>query len=201
MSDYQNFEDRHIGPSLSQESEMLSVLGYSDLKKFIADVVPENIVIEKKLSQVLDSAKSEVEVIAELRAMADENEVFTSLIGGGYYGTITPPVVKRNVLENPAWYTAYTPYQPEISQGRLEALFAFQTVVCEMTALAVSNASMLDEGTAAAEAMTLARRNSKSDDSSVFLIDKNVHAQTKQPRLLCMCLCSILRTAKDCSTF
>ena len=179
MSDNQNFEDRHIGPSLSQENEMLSVLGYSDLKKFIADVVPENIVIETKLSQVLDSAKSEVEVIAELRAMADENEVFTSLIGGGYYGTITPPVVKRNVLENPAWYTAYTPYQPEISQGRLEALFAFQTVICEMTALAVSNASMLDEGTAAAEAMTLARRNSKSDDSSVFLIDKNVHAQTK----------------------
>ena len=179
MSGYQNFEDRHIGPSASQESEMLSVLGYSDLKKFIADVVPENIVIEKKLSEVLDSAKSEVEVIAELRAMAEENEVFTSLIGGGYYGTITPPVIKRNVLENPAWYTAYTPYQPEISQGRLEALFAFQTVICEMTALAVSNASMLDEGTAAAEAMTLARRNSKSADSALFLIDKSVHAQTK----------------------
>jgi glycine dehydrogenase len=179
MSGYQNFEDRHIGPSASQENEMLAVLGYSDLKKFIADVVPENIVIEKKLSEVLDSAKSEVEVIAELRAMAAENEVFTSLIGGGYYGTITPPVIKRNVLENPAWYTAYTPYQPEISQGRLEALFAFQTVVCEMTALAVSNASMLDEGTAAAEAMTLARRNSKSKDSALFLIDKNVHSQTK----------------------
>ena len=179
MSGYQNFEDRHIGPSASQENEMLSVLGYSELKKFIADVVPENIVIEKKLSEVLDSAKSEVEVIAELRAMAAENEVFTSLIGGGYYGTITPPVIKRNVLENPAWYTAYTPYQPEISQGRLEALFAFQTVICEMTALAVSNASMLDEGTAAAEAMTLARRNSKSKDSALFLIDKNVHSQTK----------------------
>ena len=179
MSDYQNFEDRHIGPSASQESEMLSVLGYSDIKSFISDVVPENILIEKKLSGVLDGAKSEVEVIAELRAMASENQVFTSLIGGGYYGTITPPVVKRNVLENPAWYTAYTPYQPEISQGRLEALFAFQTVVCDMTALKVANASMLDEGTAAAEAMTLARRNSKSDDSSLFLIDKNLHAQTK----------------------
>ncbi|CAN2198621.1 glycine dehydrogenase [Candidatus Nanopelagicaceae bacterium] len=179
MSDYQNFEDRHIGPSGAQESEMLSVLGYSDIKSFISDVVPENIVIEKKLSEVLDSAKSEVEVITELREMASENEVFTSLIGGGYYGTITPPVIKRNVLENPAWYTAYTPYQPEISQGRLEALFAFQTVVCEMTALAVSNASMLDEGTAAAEAMTLARRNSKSDDSALFLIDKNLHVQTK----------------------
>ncbi len=179
MSDYQNFEDRHIGPSATQESEMLSVLGYSDIKNFIGDVVPENILIEKKLSDVLDGAKSEVEVIDELRAMASENKVFTSLIGGGYYGTITPPVVKRNVLENPAWYTAYTPYQPEISQGRLEALFAFQTVVCEMTALKVANASMLDEGTAAAEAMTLARRNSKSEDSALFLIDKHLHPQTK----------------------
>ena len=158
---------------------MLSVLGYSSLKDFIADVVPENIVIEKKLSEVLDTAKSEVEVIDELRALASENKVFTSLIGTGYYGTITPPVIKRNVLENPAWYTAYTPYQPEISQGRLEALFAFQTVITDMTSLAISNASMLDESTAAAEAMTLARRTSKTSDDAVFLIDRNVHPQTK----------------------
>ena len=158
---------------------MLGVLGYSDIKKFIADVVPENIHIEKQLKDVLDEAKSEVEVIAELREIASQNEVFTSLIGGGYYGTITPPVIKRNVLENPAWYTAYTPYQPEISQGRLEALFAFQTVICDMTALALSNASMLDEGTAAAEAMTLARRTSKTSDSAVFLIEEHVHPQTK----------------------
>jgi glycine dehydrogenase len=158
---------------------MLSVLGYSNLKDFIADVVPENIVIEKKLSEVLDSAKSEVEVIDELRALASENQIFTSLIGTGYYGTITPPVIKRNVLENPAWYTAYTPYQPEISQGRLEALFAFQTVITDMTALAISNASMLDESTAAAEAMTLARRTSKASDDAVFLIDCNLHPQTK----------------------
>jgi glycine dehydrogenase len=173
------FKDRHIGPTSAQETEMLGVLGYSDIKSFIADVVPENIAIEKKLSEVLDGPRSEVQVIEELRALAKENQVFRSLIGSGYYGTITPPVIKRNVLENPAWYTAYTPYQPEISQGRLEALFAFQTVICDLTALDVSNASMLDEGTAAAEAMTLARRTSKAADSAVFLIDKNVHAQTK----------------------
>ena len=158
---------------------MLGVLGYSDIKKFIADVVPENIHIEKQLKDVLDGAKSEVEVIAELREIASQNKVFTSLIGGGYYGTITPPVIKRNVLENPAWYTAYTPYQPEISQGRLEALFAFQTVICDMTALALANASMLDEGTAAAEAMTLARRSSKASDNAVFLIEEHLHPQTK----------------------
>ena len=179
MTDYQGFEDRHIGPSASQEEEMLRVLGYDNLKTFISDVVPTNIAIETSLAKTLDSAKSEVEVIAELRSLAEQNQVFTSLIGSGYYGTITPPVIKRNVLENPAWYTAYTPYQPEISQGRLEALFAFQTVICDMTALALSNASMLDEGTAAAEAMTLARRSSKAADSAVFVIDTHVHAQTK----------------------
>ncbi len=179
MADYQGFEDRHIGPSASQEEEMLRVLGYDNLKSFISDVVPSNIAIEKSLAKTLDAAKSEVEVISELRELAEQNQVFTSLIGSGYYGTITPPVIKRNVLENPAWYTAYTPYQPEISQGRLEALFAFQTVVCDMTALALSNASMLDEGTAAAEAMTLARRSSKAADSAVFVIDSHVHAQTK----------------------
>ena len=179
MSNYQDFEDRHIGPSSAQESEMLSVLGYSNMESFISDVVPSNIAIAQKLDQVLDVAKSETEVIAELRALASENQVFNSFIGTGYYGTITPPVIKRNVLENPGWYTAYTPYQPEISQGRLEALFAFQTVICDMTGLALSNASMLDEGTAAAEAMTLARRTSKNPESALFLIDKNVHPQTK----------------------
>ena len=175
----EEFVTRHIGPSSADELQMLQVLGYKDIKTFIKDVVPENIQIAKALSQVLDSAKSEVAVIAELREIAAHNQVFTSLIGGGYYATITPPVVKRNVLENPAWYTAYTPYQPEISQGRLEAIFAFQTVICEMTALSLSNASMLDEGTAAAEAMTLARRTSKTSDSAVFLIEEHVHPQTK----------------------
>jgi glycine dehydrogenase len=175
----ERFQTRHIGPSITDESEMLHLLGYKDLESFINDVVPSNIAIAKKLSETLDSAKSEVAVIAELREIASHNQVFTSLIGGGYYGTITPAVIKRNVLENPAWYTAYTPYQPEISQGRLEAIFAFQTVVCDMTALSLSNASMLDEGTAAAEAMTVARRTSKTSDDAVFLIEKHLHPQTK----------------------
>ena len=174
-----SFEDRHIGPTSVDEAAMLSALGYSDLQTFIADVVPSNIAINGVIEEALDSGKSEVEVIAELRDIASENKVFRSLIGTGYYGTIVPPVVKRNVLENPSWYTAYTPYQPEISQGRLEALFAFQTMVCELTALDISNASMLDEGTAAAEAMTLARRASKLSDDAVFLIEEHVHPQTK----------------------
>jgi len=173
------FQDRHIGPTSTDESQMLAHLGYSNLESFIADVVPANIAIESHLKNSLDFAKSEVEVIAELRSIASENKVFRSLIGTGYYGTIVPPVIKRNVLENPSWYTAYTPYQPEISQGRLEALFAFQTMICELTGLDISNASMLDESTAAAEAMTLARRSSKSSDEAHFLIDKNIHPQTK----------------------
>ena len=174
-----SFQDRHIGPTHRDESEMLTALGYKDLKSFISDVVPSNIAINGVIESAIGAGKSEVDVIAELRSIAGENKVFRSLIGTGYYGTIVPPVVKRNVLENPAWYTAYTPYQPEISQGRLEALFAFQTMVCELTALDISNASMLDEGTAAAEAMTLARRSSKLSDDSVFLIEEHVHPQTK----------------------
>jgi glycine dehydrogenase len=174
-----SFEDRHIGPTSCDEATMLKALGYSDLPSFISDVVPSNIAIKGVIEKALDSGRSEVEVIAELRSIASENKVFCSLIGTGYYGTIVPPVVKRNVLENPSWYTAYTPYQPEISQGRLEALFAFQTMICELTALDISNASMLDEGTAAAEAMTLARRASKLSDDAVFLIEEHVHPQTK----------------------
>ena len=174
-----SFEDRHIGPTSTDEAAMLKHLGYSDLTSFISDVVPSNIAINGVIEKALDSGKSEVEVIAELRSIAAENKVYRSLIGTGYYGTIVPPVVKRNVLENPSWYTAYTPYQPEISQGRLEALFAFQTMICELTALDISNASMLDEGTAAAEAMTLARRASKLSDDAVFLIEEHVHPQTK----------------------
>lgn len=179
MTDYDSFSRRHIGPTSDDEREMLQALGYADLVSFIRDVVPSNIAINGVIENTLDNAKSEVEVIAELRSIASENKVFRSLIGTGYYGTIVPPVIKRNVLENPAWYTAYTPYQPEISQGRLEALFAFQTMVCELTALDISNASMLDEGTAAAEAMGLARRASKLSDNAVFLIEEHVHPQTK----------------------
>ena len=178
MSSYDAFQHRHIGPNDVQASTMLMELGYSNLKDFISDVVPNNIFISEKLENILPSPLSESETIAALRDLASKNKVFTSLIGCGYYGTITPPVVLRNVLENPAWYTAYTPYQPEISQGRLEALFAFQSTVCELTALQTANASMLDESTSAAEAMTLAKRVYKGSDEAVFLIDAKVHPQT-----------------------
>jgi glycine dehydrogenase len=173
------FEDRHIGPTHRDEETMLKTLGYNDLESFISAVVPSNIAIKGVIEAAIDDGVSEVEAIAELKAIASKNKVLTSLIGTGYYGTIVPAVIKRNVLENPAWYTAYTPYQPEISQGRLEALFAFQTMVCELTGLDISNASMLDESTAAAEAMTLARRSSKLSDDAVFLIEEHVHPQTK----------------------
>lgn len=173
------FERRHIGPSADQEKFMLEELGFASLEKFISKVVPSSIAMGQRLGDILPSAATETEVIEELRALAAKNKVFTTLIGTGYYGTITPAVILRNVLENPAWYTAYTPYQPEISQGRLEALFAFQTLICDMTSLSVANASMLDEATAAAEAMTLSHRVFKGDDDAVFLVDKNVHPQTK----------------------
>ena len=179
MVNYDGFSRRHIGPTSADESSMLQALGYSNLDSFISDVVPSNIAIHGVVESALDAAKTEVEVIAELRSIAAENKVFRSLIGTGYYATIVPAVIQRNVFENPAWYTAYTPYQPEISQGRLEALFAFQTMICELTALDISNASMLDESTAAAEAMTLARRASKLSDDAVFLIEEHVHPQTK----------------------
>jgi glycine dehydrogenase len=173
------FADRHIGPTHHDEELMLEYLGYKDLETFISDVVPANIAIAGVIESAIEPGISEVAAIAELRALAKKNTVLRSFIGTGYYGTIVPPVVKRNVLENPAWYTAYTPYQPEISQGRLEALFAFQTMVCELTGLDISNASMLDESTAAAEAMTLARRSSKLSDDAVFLIEEHLHPQTK----------------------
>ena len=179
MAIERKFSDRHIGPTHRDEEAMLKALGYSDLESFISAVVPSNIAIKGVIEAALDDGVSEVQAIAELKVIASKNKVLTSMIGTGYYGTIVPPVIKRNVLENPAWYTAYTPYQPEISQGRLEALFAFQTMVCELTGLDISNASMLDESTAAAEAMTLARRSSKLSDDAVFLIEEHVHPQTK----------------------
>ena len=179
MAIERTFQDRHIGPTHRDEKAMLTALGYKDLESFIAAVVPSNIAIKGVIEASIAGGVSEVEAIAELKVLASKNKVLTSLIGTGYYGTIVPPVIKRNVLENPAWYTAYTPYQPEISQGRLEALFTFQTMVCELTGLDISNASMLDESTAAAEAMTLARRSSKMSDDAVFLIEEHVHPQTK----------------------
>ncbi len=174
-----NFADRHIGPDDAQIKSMLGALGETNLLEFINRVVPENIALTEKIVDTLPAAASEVSAINELRELADENIVVKSLIGLGYFGTITPPVILRNVLENPSWYTAYTPYQPEISQGRLEAIFAFQTVVTDLTGLDVANASMLDEATAAAESMTLARRVWQGGDEAVFLIDRGLHPQIK----------------------
>ena len=173
------FADRHIGPNDLQVKEMLQSIGATSLHEFISQVVPSSIAMAQTLDTFLPSAISEEDAIAELKILAKKNIVNRSLIGVGYYGTITPPVVLRNILENPAWYTAYTPYQPEISQGRLEAIFAFQTAVSDLTGMSISNASMLDEATAAAESMTLARRQWSGADSAIFVIDKNLHPHVK----------------------
>src|SRR3954454_19153333 len=169
------FANRHIGPDPDEQTQMLKTIGYSSLDELMDAAIPE--VIRWHGSLDLPAAASEEETIAELRAIAARNTVATSMIGLGYYGTFTPAVIRRNVLENPAWYTAYTPYQPEISQGRLEALLNFQTMVTDLTGLTTANASMLDEGTAAAEAMTLARRGSKAK-SRVYAVDADTLPQT-----------------------
>jgi glycine dehydrogenase len=158
---------------------MLLELGFKDLDSFISSVVPQNIHIKGEIEKSIPVGISEVAALAEIKEIASKNRVMKSLIGSGYYGTITPAVILRNVLENPGWYTAYTPYQPEISQGRLEAIFAFQTAVADLTGLPISNASMLDEATAAAEAMTLARRVWQGSDDAAFVIDRNLHPHVK----------------------
>ncbi|MDQ2797100.1 MAG: aminomethyl-transferring glycine dehydrogenase, partial [Actinomycetota bacterium] len=167
------FAARHIGTTDDQQ-RMLDVLGYPSLEDLLGDAVPAT--IREKLALALPAAASEPEVAAELRALAARNEVLTSMIGLGYHATITPPVIRRNVLENPAWYTAYTPYQPEISQGRLEALLNFQTMVEDLTGLPVAGASVLDEGTAAAEALALAHRAARN--GNIFVVDADVLPQT-----------------------
>lgn len=169
------FEQRHIGPDAGDRAKMLAQVGYGSLDELTAAAVPE--VIKNAGALDLPGARTEAEVLAELRALADRNQVLTSMIGLGYYGTFTPPVILRNVMENPAWYTAYTPYQPEISQGRLEALLNFQTVVADLTGLPTSGASLLDEGTAAAEAMALSRRMGRNKNG-LFLVDADTLPQT-----------------------
>ncbi|MEU1087628.1 aminomethyl-transferring glycine dehydrogenase [Streptomyces sp. NPDC005892] len=169
------FEQRHIGPDGDARAKMLAQVGYGSLDELTAAAVPD--VIKSAEALNLPAARTEAEVLAELRALADRNQVVAPMIGLGYYGTFTPPVILRNVLENPAWYTAYTPYQPEISQGRLEALLNFQTMVADLTGLPTSGASLLDEGTAAAEAMALARRVGKVKNG-VFLVDADTLPQT-----------------------
>ncbi|WP_027486434.1 aminomethyl-transferring glycine dehydrogenase [Allorhizobium undicola] len=178
FTDYQPYDfanRRHIGPSPSEMAEMLKVVGYNSLDALIDATVPAS--IRQPVPLTWGAAMTEREALDKLRETANKNKVLTSLIGQGYYGTITPPVIQRNILENPAWYTAYTPYQPEISQGRLEALLNFQTMVCDLTGLDVANASLLDEGTAAAEAMAMAERVAKAK-SKAFFVDAACHPQT-----------------------
>ncbi|MFN5605848.1 MAG: glycine dehydrogenase (aminomethyl-transferring), partial [Actinomycetes bacterium] len=170
------FVGRHIGTlDADDRDSMLRTIGVSTVAELIDATVPESIRLREDLD--LPDAMSEVDVTAALRDLAARNRPRRSMIGMGYTNTVTPPVLRRNVLENPAWYTSYTPYQPEISQGRLEALLNFQTMVIDLTGLPIANASLLDEATAAAEAMTMARRTSKSS-SDVFFVEADTHPQT-----------------------
>ena len=179
------FIGRHIGPSTVDQKAMLEAIGLRSLEELVEQVVPPAIRMRGALA--LPGPRPEREVLEDLARIAARNRVLKSFIGQGYYGTLTPGVILRNVLENPAWYTAYTPYQPEISQGRLEALLNFQTMVCDLTGLAIANASLLDEATAAAEAMALCRRASRSK-SPVFFVSERCHPQT----------IAVVRTRAEC---
>jgi glycine dehydrogenase len=170
------FSARHLGPSEEDRAAMLADLGVSSLADLVDEAVPGGIRQSEPLD--LPQARSEHEVLAELRTIADENVTARSYLGLGYHGTITPPVLRRNLLENPAWYTAYTPYQPEISQGRLEALLTYQTMVADLTGMHLANASLLDEGTAVAEAVTMCRRSSRHAGRAV-LLDAELFPQSR----------------------
>ena len=170
------FVDRHNGPRASDVTHMLGVLGYPSLDALIDAIVPDDIRLRRPLA--LPPALTEREALGELRAMAMKNQVFRSYLGMGYYDTVTPPVILRNIMENPGWYTAYTPYQAEIAQGRLEALLKFQTVVSDLTGLEIANASLLDEGTAAAEAMHLTRAMTSATGTLTYMVDEGCHQQT-----------------------
>lgn len=173
------FKDRHIGTSADEQAKMLSSIGYASLADLMGDALPEG--IRSGTALQLPEARSEAEALAELHELASHNRVLTQMIGLGYHDTVTPPVIRRNVLENPGWYTAYTPYQAEISQGRLEALLNFQTVIADLTGLPVAGASLLDEPTAAAEAMTVSKRGAKRGSKSAggtYVVDSDCHPQT-----------------------
>src|SRR5688572_2626689 len=169
------FPRRHIGPSEAERKEMLEVLGFASLDALADATVPASIRSKKPLA--LPDGVGESEALAQLRAIASRNRVLRSFIGMGYHGTLVPAVIQRNVLENPGWYTQYTPYQAEISQGRMEALLNFQTMVSDLTGLPVANASLLDEATAAAEAMHLAH-DEKSSRGKAFFVAQTCHPQT-----------------------
>ena len=169
------FVDRHIGPNTRDVEEMLAALGVRNLDELIDRTVPASIRMQKPLD--LPAGRSEFGLLRELSGIAAKNQVFRSYIGMGYSDTVTPPVIQRNILENPGWYTQYTPYQPEISQGRLEALLNYQTMVEDLTALPVANASLLDEATAAAEAMTMFH-NVAANAGNAFFVAQDCHPQT-----------------------
>ncbi|MDG1507338.1 MAG: glycine dehydrogenase (aminomethyl-transferring), partial [Luminiphilus sp.] len=170
------FQNRHIGTTAAQQAEMATSVGFQSVDELIATAVPDNIKLDQPLD--LPTALTENEALLKLRAYADQNKVVRSCIGMGYYDTITPPVLLRNVFENPGWYTAYTPYQPEISQGRLETLLTYQQMVIDLTGMPLANASLLDEATAAAEAMTLMHRMNRKSKSSTFVVTSDCHPQT-----------------------
>ncbi|WP_413357416.1 aminomethyl-transferring glycine dehydrogenase [Prochlorococcus marinus] len=172
------FSDRHLGLIEEAQVEILNALGHADINDFISSVVPEEILDAQPPDELLPKALNEIEALEELRSIAKKNQIKRSLIGLGYYGTYTPAVIQRHVFENPAWYTSYTPYQAEIAQGRLEALFNFQTLITELTGLPIANASLLDEGTAAAEAMSLSFAVNKQTKARKFIVDDQVLPQT-----------------------
>ena len=176
LLDHHQFRNRHIGPNNDQQQQMLEYLGIKDLSELMEKALPE--AIHYRGGSQLPDAISEDEALDRLHEIASNNRSTQSFMGLGYYGTRTPGVIKRNVLENPSWYTAYTPYQPEISQGRLEALINFQTVVTDLTGMKTANASMLDESTAVVEAMMIAKRSADSE-SNVFFVDNDMFPQTK----------------------
>lgn len=170
------FIQRHIGPDEEQQQRMLDHIGVDDIDALIQQTIPENIRQTEALA--LDNAVDEQQALSELREIANKNQIFTSYIGMGYHDTLTPNVILRNVLENPGWYTAYTPYQPEIAQGRLEGLLNFQQMITDLTGMELANASLLDEATAAAEAMAMSKRQQKRNRSNTYIIDENCHPQT-----------------------
>ncbi|MBU6200059.1 MAG: glycine dehydrogenase (aminomethyl-transferring), partial [Xanthomonadaceae bacterium] len=175
LEQHDAFIARHIGPDDVEIASMLETVGYDSLDALVDAIVPAG--IRQKNPLALPPAMTETQALAKIRAIADKNRVFRSFIGQGYYGTHTPLVILRNILENPAWYTAYTPYQAEISQGRMEALINFQTLCADLTGMEIANASLLDEATAAAEAMTLAKRSAKARGNAIVVFG-DAHPQT-----------------------
>src|SRR5215831_11623198 len=173
---FTTFADRHIGPSPEETAQMLREVGFANLGALVDATVPKDIRLDRVLE--LPAAKSENDALAELRDVASQNRIARNLIGAGYSDTITPPVIQRNILENPGWYTAYTPYQAELAQGRLEALVNFQTMVTDLTALDIANASLLDEATAAAEAMALCHHAATDRSRNTFFVADNCHPQS-----------------------